>query len=62
MLITTETAIKVRKKRGARQMTKKALSERLGIKSQTLNKVEKGDYDAPRRIYQAVMNWLIDEL
>lgn len=62
MLITVETAVKVRKKRAVEQLTKKALSEKLGIKSQTLTKVEAGDYDAPRRIYQSVMDWLIDDL
>jgi predicted transcriptional regulator len=62
MLITIETAIKVRKKRAVEQLTKKALSEKLGIKSQTLTKVEQGDYDAPRRIYQSVMDWLTCDL
>ena len=62
MLITVETAVKVRKKRAVEQLTKKDLSEKLGIKSQTLAKVETGNYDAPRRIYQSVMDWLIDDL
>lgn len=62
MLITVETAVKVRKKRAVEQLTKKDLSEKLGIKSQTLTKVEAGNYDAPRRIYQSVMDWLIDDL
>ena len=42
MLITVETAVKVRKKRAVEQLTKKDLSEKLGIKSQTLTKVETG--------------------
>lgn len=62
MLITIETAIKVRKKRAVEQLTKKALSEKLGIKSQTLTKVEQGNYDAPKRIYQSVMDWLTYDL
>ena len=62
MLITVETAVKVRKKRAVEQLTKKDLSEKLGIKSQTLTKVETGNYDAPHRIYQSVMDWLIDDL
>lgn len=62
MLITVETAVKVRKKRAVEQLTKKDLSEKLGIKSQTLTKVETGNYDAPRRIYQSVMDWLINDL
>ena len=62
MLITVEMAIKVRKKLAVEQLTKKDLSKKLGIKSQTLTKVETGNYDAPRRIYQSVMDWLIDDL
>lgn len=60
MLITVELAEKVRVKRARLQLTKKTLSERLGIQSNTLTKVENGNYDAPRRIYEAVMTWLVD--
>lgn len=62
MLIDKDTAVKVRKKRAVAQLTKKALSAKLGMKPQTLTKVENGDYDAPKRIYQSVMNWLIEDL
>ena len=62
MLITTELAEKVRVKRAKAQQTKKAVAEELGIKPQTYTKVEKGDYDAPKRIYEAVMNWLVKDL
>ena len=62
MLITTELAEKVRVKRAKAQQTKKAVAEELGIKPQTYTKVENGDYDAPKRIYEAVMNWLVEDL
>lgn len=62
MLITTELAEKVRVKRAKIQQTKKAVAEELGIKPQTYTKVENGDYDAPKRIYEAVMNWLVKDL
>lgn len=62
MLITTELAEKVRIKRAKNQQTKKAVAEILGIKPQTYTKVENGDYDAPKRIYQAVMSWLVEDL
>lgn len=62
MLITTELAEKVRVKRAKNQQTKKAVAEILGIKPQTYTKVENGDYDAPKRIYQAVMSWLVEDL
>ncbi len=61
MLITLELAEKVRVKRAKKQQTKKAVAELLGIKSQTYTKVENGDYDAPKRIYQVVMNWLVED-
>ena len=62
MLITNELAEKVRVKRAKAQQTKKAVAEELGIKPQTYTKVENGDYDAPKRIYEAVMNWLVEDL
>ena len=61
MLITNELAEKVRVKRAKKQQTKKAVAELLGIKPQTYTKVENGDYDAPKRIYQVVMNWLVED-
>lgn len=62
MLITTKLAEKVRVKHAKAQQTKKAVAEELGIKPQTYTKVENGDYDAPKRIYEAVMNWLVEDL
>lgn len=62
MLITTELAEKVRVKRAKNQQTKKAVANILGIKPQTYTKVENGDYDAPKRIYQAVTSWLVEDL
>ena len=62
MLITTKLAEKVRVKRAKAQQTRKAVAEELGIKPQTYTKVENGDYDAPKRIYEAVMNWLVEDL
>lgn len=62
MLITLDHARKVRRKRADLMLTKKATAERLGIKPQTLTKVEQGNYDAPRRIYESVMNWLVEDL
>ncbi|BDS69359.1 helix-turn-helix domain-containing protein [Streptococcus pneumoniae] len=60
MLITLSLAEKVRIKRARLQLTKKAVSEQLGIKSQTLTKVENGNYDASKRIYESVMTWLVE--
>ena len=62
MFISMELAEKVRVKRAKAQQTKKAIAEELGIKPQTYTKVENGDYDAPKRIYEAVMNWLVEDL
>ncbi|MCG9883935.1 helix-turn-helix domain-containing protein [Streptococcus suis] len=56
MLLTEDHARKVRRKRADLMLTKKATAEKLGIKPQTLTKVEQGNYDAPRRIYESVIN------
>ncbi|CYW70899.1 TPA: helix-turn-helix transcriptional regulator [Streptococcus suis] len=62
MLLTEDHARKVRRKRADLMLTKKATAERLGIKPQTLTKVEQGNYDAPRRIYESVINWLLEDV
>lgn len=62
MLLTEDLARKVRRKRADLMLTKKATAERLGIKPQTLTKVEQGNYDAPRRIYESVINWLLEDV
>ena len=62
MIISDKIAEKVRIKRGRMAMTKTALWTELGIVRKTLAKIEKGNYDAPKRIYESVMNWLIEDL
>ncbi|MEW4354440.1 transcriptional regulator [Streptococcus pneumoniae] len=62
MLITEEIAIKVRKKRAVEQLGKIELAKKINITTRTLAKIEQGDYDAPRRIYQSVMEWLTEDL
>ncbi|KKF45234.1 helix-turn-helix transcriptional regulator [Streptococcus uberis] len=61
MIITEEIAIKVRKKRAVSQLGKVELSKKLGIVPPTLAKIEQGNYKAPKRIYQAIMEWLVSE-
>lgn len=51
-------AQRVRVKRAIERITAKELAEKLGTTHVTLSKVERGDYDAPRRIYTAVISWL----
>ncbi|MGT2832394.1 putative transcriptional regulator [Streptococcus satellite phage Javan250] len=62
MLITKDIAQKVKIKRAKRDMTKTALSDCLSVSRKTLAKIEAGDYDAPKRIYQSVMSWLVEDL
>ncbi|HEM4250811.1 transcriptional regulator [Streptococcus hyovaginalis] len=62
MLITEEIAIKVRKKRAVERLGKVALAKKLGVTPPTLGKVENGNYDAPKRIYESVMTWLVEEV
>lgn len=61
MLLTVELAKKIRRKRGELQLGKVALAKQLKITTTTLAKVEAGNYDAPRRIYESVMNWLVED-
>ncbi|SFF98590.1 transcriptional regulator [Streptococcus equinus] len=62
MLITTETATKVRVKRAIQSLGKVETAKKLHVTPPTLAKIEKGNYDAPKRIYESVMNWLIEDL
>ena len=62
MIITKEIAEKVRIKRGKYSLTKIKVADILNISRSTLNKIEAGDYDAPKRIFQSVMNWLVEDL
>lgn len=61
MKITEKHAEKVREKRGRLALTKIKLAKKLGISSKTLLKIEQGNYDAPKRIYQSVMEWLLED-
>lgn len=62
MLITEETATKVRVKRAIQTLGKVETAKMLRVTPPTLAKIEKGNYDAPKRIYESVMNWLIEDL
>lgn len=62
MLITDSISEKIRAKRGREDLTKTQVATLLGVSRTTLIKIEKGDYDAPKRIYESVMNWLIEDL
>ena len=62
MLITEETATKVRVKRAIQTLGKVETAKTLRVTPPTLAKIEKGNYDAPKRIYESVMNWLLEDL
>lgn len=61
MLLTIEHAKKVRRKRGELQLGKVQLAKRLKITPPTLAKIEAGNYDAPKRIYESVIEWLLED-
>lgn len=61
MIITSDIADKVLVKRAKKRMTKTELSELLNISRQTLVKIEAGNYKSPKRIYQSIMEWLIED-
>ena len=61
MLITIEHAEKVRVKRGRLDLTKSETAKRMNVTSRTLKKIEQGDYDAPKKIFISVMNFLLED-
>ncbi|WP_277280846.1 helix-turn-helix transcriptional regulator [Streptococcus hyointestinalis] len=61
MLITYSISEKIRSKRGKQDLTKTEVAKQLGVSRTTLSKLEKGNYDAPKRIYESVMNWLVED-
>ena len=61
MLIDENIAEKVIVKRAKKRMTKTELSKVLNISRLTLAKIEAGNYKAPKRIYQTIMEWLVED-
>ncbi|WP_161979470.1 helix-turn-helix domain-containing protein [Streptococcus sp. S784/96/1] len=61
MLITVEHAEKVRVKRGRLDLTKAETAKRIQVTPNTLKKIELGNYDAPRAVFEKVMNFLLEE-
>ena len=62
MLISEKVSSLVRHKRVDNRLSKSQLAENLNVARSPLAKIEKGNYDAPKRIYESVMNWLIEDL
>ena len=62
MFITQEVGEKIKIKRAKNNLSKSTVALKLGVARSTLRKIENGNYNAPKRIYQAVMNWLIEDL
>lgn len=60
MLIDKNTARKIKIKRALNGIGIKKLAEELNTTYATLKKVENGDYDVNRRIFNEIMNWLND--
>ena len=61
MLITEEIANKVRIERAILTLGKVETAKKLHITTRSLAKIEAGNYDAPKRIYESVMNWLVED-
>lgn len=60
-VINNRTCKKVRRKRGELQLGKVQLAKKLKITPPTLAKIEAGNYDAPKRIYESVIEWLLED-
>ena len=48
-------------RRGELQLGKVQLAKKLKITPPTLAKIEAGNYDAPKRIYESVIEWLLED-
>ena len=62
MFISENQARAFRHKRADMMLTKTELAKKIGITRITLSKIERGNYKAPKRIYQSVMDWLTEDL
>ena len=62
MFISENQARAFRHKRADMMLTKTELAKKIGVTRITLSKIERGNYKAPKRIYQSVMNWLTEDL
>jgi len=62
MLISEKVSRLVRHKRVDNGLTKSDVAKELNISRKTLVKIESGNYNAHKRIYESVMNWLIEDL
>lgn len=60
MLITQKQARAIRRKIGDKQLKQYEVAKELGVSPSTIPKIVSGKYEAPRRIYQSVMEWLIE--
>lgn len=61
MLVTQSMAERVRVKRAVDRLTMKDLAGKLGITYRTLSKIEAGDYDLRRAVYDKLTAWLDEE-
>ncbi len=58
MLITQEQAKALRRKKADLQLKNYELALEIGVAPRTVSKILNGDYNAPKRIYMSVMEWL----
>ena len=58
MLITQEQAKALRRKKADLQLKNYEFAFEIGVAPRTVPKILKGDYNAPKRIYISVMEWL----
>ena len=58
MLITQDQAKALRRKKADLQLKNYELALEIGVAPRTVPKFLNGDYNAPKRIYMSVMEWL----
>ena len=61
MIITSIQAKAIRRKIADKQLKQYEVAKEIGVTSHTVRKIITGDYNAPKRIYQSVMEWLAED-
>ncbi|WP_421038547.1 DNA-binding protein [Streptococcus hyointestinalis] len=61
MLITSTQARAIRRKIADKQLKQYEFAKEVGVASRTVPKIISGNYNAPKRIYQSVMEWLAED-
>ncbi|PNY22381.1 DNA-binding protein [Streptococcus parauberis] len=61
MLITDIQTKAIRRKIADQQLKRYQFANKIGVTNHTVTKILAGNYNAPKRIYASVMEWLVED-